>query len=69
MGAVDLILVGPDIKMRANHGVAARMREQGTSIITIGDASGWVQPSLRLRINRTSGQVYNVVTVSWLLVK
>ena len=56
MGAVDLILVGPDIKMRANHGrkIAARMRERGTSIITIGDASRCnLQPSLRLRINRT----------------
>jgi len=55
-GAVDLILVGPEVRIRAKHGrkIAARMRERGTSIITVGDASRCnLQPSLRVRVNRT----------------
>ncbi|MED5362323.1 MAG: hypothetical protein VX760_07240 [Actinomycetota bacterium] len=56
MGAVDLILVGPEVRLRASHGrkIAARMRERGTSIVTVGDAGRCnLQPSLRLRVNRT----------------
>ena len=56
IGSVDLILVGPEVKIRASDGrkIAARMRERGTSIITVGNASHCnLQPSLRLRVNRT----------------
>ena len=55
-GAVDLILVGPNVRIRASHGrkIAARMRERGTSVITVANASRCnLQPSLRLRVNRT----------------
>ena len=52
---VDLILVGPDIKLRSDHGrkIVARMRERGASIITVGKAAPCnLRPDLRLRVTQ-----------------
>jgi len=37
---VDLVLIGPDIKLRADHGhrIVARMRERGTSAVAIDNS-------------------------------
>ena len=37
--SVDLVLVGPDIKLRTGYGrrIVARMRERGTSVIAVGN--------------------------------
>jgi len=37
--SVDLVLVGPGIKLRTGHGrrIVARMRERGTSVIAVGN--------------------------------
>lgn len=51
---VDLILIGPDIKLRSGHGrkIVARMRERGVSIITVGKAGFCsLRPDLCLRVS------------------
>ena len=72
MGAVDLILVGPDIKMRANHG----RKSQRGCVNGAPRSSPLVMPAVVIysqvfasELIEPSGQVYNVVTVSWLLAK
>ena len=57
MAGVDLILVGPDIKLRADHGrkIVARMRDKGTSIITVGKATLCnLRPDLCLKVSRAA---------------
>ena len=57
MAGVDLILVGPDVKLRPDHGrkIVALMRERGTSIITIGKATLCnLRPDLCLRVSQAA---------------
>ena len=54
---VDLILVGPDIKLRSDHGrkIVARMRESGASVIVVGKAAFRnFRPDIRLRVTQAS---------------
>jgi hypothetical protein len=51
---VDLVLVGPGIKLRTGHGrrIVARMRERGTSVIAVGNPhlfDSRVDVSLRIK--------------------
>ncbi|MBQ30181.1 MAG: hypothetical protein CL434_10310 [Acidimicrobiaceae bacterium] len=55
--SVDLILVGPDIKLRADHGrkIVARMRERGTSVIAVGNPRPFhSRADVSLRIKRAA---------------
>ncbi|PDH69558.1 MAG: hypothetical protein CNE88_02675 [Acidimicrobiales bacterium MED-G01] len=57
IAGVDLILVGPDIKLRSDHGrkISALMRERGTSIITVGKATLCnLRPDLCLRVSQAA---------------
>ena len=57
MAGVDLILLGPDIKLRPDHGrkIVALMRERGTSIITVGKAALCnLRPDLCLRVSQAA---------------
>ena len=52
--SVDLVLVGPDIKLRTGYGrrIVARMRERGTSVIAVGNPrlfDSRVDVSLRIK--------------------
>ncbi|HAF68152.1 MAG TPA: hypothetical protein DCX77_00120 [Acidimicrobiaceae bacterium] len=54
---VDLILIGPDIRLRSDHGrkIVARMRERGASVITIGKADLCnLRPDLCLRVSQAA---------------
>ena len=54
---VDLILIGPDIKLRSDHGrkIVARMRESGASVIIVGKAAFRnFRPDIRLRVTHAS---------------
>lgn len=57
MAGVDLILVGPDIKLPSDHGrkIVALMRERGTSILTVGKATLCnLRPDLCLRVSQAT---------------
>ena len=55
--SVDLVLVGPDIKLRTGHGrrIVARMRERGTSVIAVDNPRLFdSRADVSLRIKRTA---------------
>ena len=57
VASVDLVLVGPGIKLRADHGrkIVARMRERETSVVAIGSSHPFgSRADINLRITRTT---------------